>query len=1158
MTVRLSSLLLLLASAAHADPGAFPAIAKVDFRRDVLPVLSAKCFHCHGPDDKAREAKLRLDVREDALKERDGFRPLVPGHPEQSEVIDRITTKDEDDVMPPPKKDKPLSAAEVETLRKWIAQGANYEQHWSFVKPGPIAIPPPPAGAKIHSPIDNFIAAKLTGTGLAQAPEADRFTLLRRVSLDLTGLPPTAAELSAYSQDNAPGAYERAVDRLLGSPHFGEKWARMWLDLARYADSTGYGSDKFRLNIWPYRDWVIGAFNSNLPYDQFTLLQLAGDLLPGAKEEQIIPTAFHRNTMTQTEGGTDDEEYRVAAVKDRVATTMQVWMGLTAGCAQCHSHKFDPISQKEYYQLFAVFNETEDADREDEAPRLPLVPKSELRKRTALEHDIAELQKKMAEKSPEEDAEQQTWEERMSRPMAWETPRPVSVKGSPTSSAEFTMEPDGAVLVHGNVPAKDTFTVRLAGPLKGLTALRVEALPDPSLPGNGPGRGANGHAVLSEISVRVAPADERAPKGRYVRIEHGAGKFLHLAEVEVFDGTVNVAKSGKASQSSTAYGGDASRAIDGNTDGRFDKNSVSHTAEGDKNPWWEVDLGTEMVVDRIRLWNRTDGDLEERLAGARLLVLDAQRHPIFSSVIDPVPSPDAPYLPADGVVLSLTHPSADVVTKEYPIAAALDGKNATGWGLMGPPGERHVFVVEFAKPVDVPVGSVLRVDLDQLHGASHTLGKFRIGITSALPPITELPAEIRAALALEPTERSPQQRDAVSAYFRPLSKHNAELARQIAVKQAEIARLKPVELPIMRELSAGKKRPSFMLTKGNFMLKGDPVSGAVPAAFGPMPSGEVNRLELARWILSPENPLTARVAVNRFWAQVFGTGLVETEEDFGTQGQFPSHPELLDWLAEKFQTPKAAGGLGWDMKGFIKLLVTSQTYRQSSVASEAARTQDSRDRLLSHYPRRRLEAEAIRDQALALSGLLSPTMGGPSVYPPQPDGLWSVAFNGGQNGYPTSKGDDRHRRGIYTFWRRIAPNPTMVTFDAPSRETCTIRRVPTNTPLQAFVTLNDPVFVECAQALARRITATSGGTTSRLKWALQIILARPPTDAQVATLRELYDQELANYRAHPDEAKKLITGPETALPANTDPADLAAWTVVANILLNLDGVLTKS
>ncbi len=840
----------LLPAAAFSEPGA---VKGVDFRRDVLPVISSKCFHCHGPDEKARKAKMRLDVREDALTDRDGVRAIVPGDPAKSEMILRIMSKDEEEVMPPPKEDKLLTAAEVEILRKWIVQGADYSQHWAFVKPQAVAVPASPAGTVARNSMDNFVAVKLAAQGMAQSPEAEKLTLLRRASFDLTGLPPSTEEMSAFTNDKTPDAYEQAVDRLLTSSAYGEKWARMWLDLARYADSTGYGSDKFRMNVWPWRDWLIDALNRNVAYDQFSTEMLAGDLLSGATPEQITATGFHRNTMTNVEGGTDDEEYRVAAVKDRVATTMQVWMGLTAGCAQCHSHKFDPISQKEYYQLFAVFNQTEDADREDESPRMSVKTKGEEEQRAKLNAEIAEIE---------------------------------------------------------------------------------------------------------------------------------------------------------------ARGGVASAAF-----------------EAELHQW------------------------EAKIA-----------------------------------------PLADV-----------------------------------------------------------------------LPPTKDrdLPANIAATLALEPSERSQQQRTELNEFFRLKSKIFAAAAKEIEGKRAQMAKIKSVELPIMRERTADKRRKSFLLNKGNFLAPGDEVAAAMPVAFAPPPKlvqgEEMNRLALARWIFSADNPLTARVAVNRFWAQIFGTGIVETEEDFGTQGQFPSHPELLDWLAVKFQTPKADGGLGWDVKALLRLIVTSQTYRQSSKVSAVAAQKDVRNRWLSHYPRRRLEAEALRDQALALSGLLSRKIGGPSVYPPQPDGLWSVAFNGGQNGYPTSKGEDRFRRGLYTFWRRTAPNPTMFTFDAPSRESCTIRRMPTNTPLQALVTLNDPVFVECAQSLARHIMSDAkGDAASRIRWALELCLCRSATDAQVAALRELYDAELANYKGNTVAATQLATNAALPLPQGADAAELAAWTVVANTLLSLDGVLMKN
>lgn len=723
---------------------------KVDFNADVRPVLSHTCFHCHGADESSRKAELRLDLPAEAMKQRKGTTPVVPGSPEKSDAWRRITSTDLKIQMPPPDSKISLKPQEIETLGRWIKQGAVYAKHWAFEPPKLPAVPKIADGAVAKNPIDNFVVAKLPERGLKQNPEADRNTLIRRLSLDIIGLPPTREEVEAFVSDKSPDAYEKTVDRLLASSHYGEKWARMWLDVARYADSTGYGSDQLRLYMWPYRDWVINSFNANMGYDEFTIEQLAGDLLPDATVQQKLATAFHRQTMMNTEGGTDDEEYRVAAVKDRVNTTMQAWMGLTAGCAQCHTHKFDPITHKEYYQLFAIFNQTEDADRSDDAPRIP------------------------------------------------------------------------------------------------------------------------------------APAGE-----------------------------------------------------------------------------------------------------------------DAQKKP------------------------------------------------------------------------------------------------------------------------------------------------------------------KTVEVPVMKEREKNL-RVSHILAKGNYLAPTDEVRPALLASFNPGPTNNVNRLALAKWLLAPDNPTTARVAVNRFWAQLFGAGIVETEEDFGTQGSQPINQELLDWLAVTFRSPKSEGGLGWDMKALIKVIVSSQTYRQSSVASDAAQKNDPRNHLVSHYPRRRLEAEAIRDQALSLAGLLSPRIGGPSVYPPQPGGLWVVAFRGAEN-YPTSTGEDRWRRGLYTIWRRIAPNPTMFAFDAPSREICTVRRLPTNTPLQSFVTLNDPVYVEAAQAFARRIVRDAkGDARQKIKWALETTLARPATETQIAALATLLEKTSAQFHADADSARKLATSSELPLPPGADAAELAAWTTVANVLLNLDGVLTRS
>jgi hypothetical protein len=692
--------------------------------------------------------------------------------------------------------------------------------------------------------------------------------------------------------------------------------------------------------------------------------------------------------MTQNEGGTNDEEYRVAAVKDRVGTTMQVWMGLTANCAQCHSHKFDPITHEEYYQLYAIFNQTEDSDRQDEAPLLPLPIPEQSARESVLKAEIAQLDAQLQKETPEFITAFESWQ-----------------------------------LEQRN---------RLAAP----------------------------------------PAPVKT--GRYIRLSHSApGTFIHLAEVEVFSQGKNVSQKGTPTQSTTGYGGDAKRAADGRTDGDFGNGSVSHTADGDPAPWWELDFGMELPIERIVVWSRTPEAMLQRHAGLQVELLSAKREPVFTATLPDSPKPAEKFVVGGG-------------PDEIP-APLVDALRRTGKPLTGE---------EVAK---------------------------------------------------------------LKSYYRDRAPLLESVRNQLKGKKKALAATKPLSVPVMREKTRDFRK-NAVLMKGNFLSPGKTVRPALLGSFHPAPAGEANRLTLAKWIVDPQNPFTARVAVNRFWAQLFGVGIVETEEDFGTQGAWPSHPELLDWLAVRFQTPKEAGGLGWDMKALLRLLVTSHTYRQSALVSNTAAETDPKNRFLSHFPRRRLDAETLRDQALALSGLLSAKIGGPSVYPPQPDGLWTIAFRGEEK-YPTSTGEDRWRRGIYTFWRRIAPNPTMATFDAPSRETCTVRRVPTNTPLQAFVTLNDPVYVEAAQALARRILreAPSPATDlSRAKWALELVLARPASERNAQVLVDLLKTERTGFTADPLSAAKLSASSGLPLPKEMPVDELAAWTVIANVLLNLDGLLSRS
>eukprot|EP00913_Durusdinium_trenchii_P013361 g12542.t1 len=924
------------ASGARAEPGrktgALP--AKIDFNRDVRPILTKACFSCHGRDDEHREAGLRLDVRADALTKLPSEKtPIVPGHPDRSELIRRITTSDGDLRMPPTDSGKKLSSKEVRILKRWIEQGAKYARHWSFIKPTRPAVPSAAFPGWAKGGIDRFIAARLDRAGLRPSPEADRYVLIRRLSLDLRGLPPTPEEVKQFVADNRPDAYEQLVDRFLHDPAFGERWGRVWLDLARYADSRGYGSDPLRPNIWRYRDWVIDALNRNLPYDQFTIEQLAGDLLPNATLDQKIATAFHRNTMTNTEGGTDDEEFRVAAVRDRVDTTMQVWMGLTMRCSTCHNHKYDPISQKEYYRFYAFFNQTADNDQPNEAPVIPAPRRQDLDAIQRTEARIAELKKQLNGTSPKLAAEQAQWE------------------------------------------------------------------------------------------ARFRAATDKKQQARIVRIEvPGKQKLLSLAEVQVFSKGKNIAPAGKPKQSSTTHNGPAKLAVDGKTNGDFFKGkSVTHTAT-ETSPWWEVDLGRDAEIEKVVIWNRTDNGLQKRLVNFRLILLDAKRKPVWQRDVAQFPNPQSAFTP----------------------------------------------------------------------------GGIRSTLAKPLLAIVDTPAAKRTA----------KQQQQLAQYFRTIAPSLAAIRKQIA--RLEKARPKFPTVPVMQELPADKHRKSYVMVKGNFLTKGETVSPGVPGAFHPRrKSTPLNRLGVARWLMDADNPLTARVAVNRYWARIFGTGIVDTEEDFGTQGEYPSHPELLDWLAVEFQSG------GWDVKRLLRTIVTSATYRQTSrvpageQSASSPQAIDPRNRLLWRYPRTRLAAESIRDQALALSGLLRSKMMGPSVYPPQPPGLWRAAFNG-QRKWPTSTGDDRYRRGLYTFWRRTVPYPSMATFDAPSRELCTVRRIRTNTPLQALVTMNDPAYVEAARALADRILHEGGNTVeSRARYALTLCLVRPPGEAQVKALVHLRETPAA-------------------------------------------------
>jgi mono/diheme cytochrome c family protein len=998
----------------------------VNFVRDIRPILARNCFACHGPDDKHREAELRLDTREGALAEHDGRHAIVPSNLATSELVKRILAND-DQQMPPKDSGKSLTPEQIDVLKRWVAEGAPWGNHWSFER---LTRPAVPAVNSTKAPItdlDRFVLARLVETGLSPSPEADKHTLARRVALDLTGLPPGDGLLQVYLEDDSPQAYEHLVDELLKSPAYGERWARMWLDLARYADTKGYEKDLER-TMWPYREWVIEAFNIDMPYDQFTREQLAGDLLPNATFSQQLATAFHRNTMINDEGGTDNEEFRVAAVKDRIDTTLQVWMGLTFGCAKCHSHKYDPISQREYYQFYAYFNQTEDADDFDERPKLATPTREQVEQQTRLQSEIAKLEQDRDAASPELKAFAEEWTAKVSTSRGWIVLAPKEM--SAASQSTLTRQDDGSILAEAKSPAKETYMVVSPIDVARFSGLKLEALPDKSHPKSGVGRSPNdGNFVLSSIKVAIRRAGETT----------------------------------------------------------------------------EIPLATA---------------------------------------------------------------KADFAQADYPVEHAIKNPDVAkrGWAVSPQQTKAHTAVFAPTTPVTLDKDAEIIVTLDHQFEFAYpgfSIGRFRLSITDDDNPSLEptVPEPILAIVRTPADQRTVEQQGLLLKHVASFAPSTQPIRDQLAKRQKALAMPVP-QTPILRELAEGKKRTTKMHVRGNFLEQGDVVEAAIPASFHPFPANApANRLGVSDWLTDPNNPLTARVAVNRLWAQFFGAGLVETQEDFGSQGQPPTHPELLDWLAVEFMTPTVSPSetspRPWSIKRLCKLIVMSATYRQSARTTPEMLQRDRFNKYVARGPRFRMEAEMIRDNALAVAGLLSHKMYGPSVMPPQPDGIWQSTYN--TTKWETSKGEDRYRRGLYTFIKRTTPYPAMTTFDAPSRELCTVRRINTNTPLQALVTLNDPAFVEAAQALARRMIKEGGSKLDdRLTKGLELALIRPAQPGEVAVLAKLYETRRAHYAKYSEEAIKLATDPIGPMPDGVAAAELAALTAVGNVILNLDEFVTRN
>ena len=1129
-----------------------------DFRR-VRAILSSQCFTCHGPDPAERQSNLRLDIPNTVGDQAGSHSVLTPGNPLEGELLRRIQSSDPDERMPPVEFGKGLSAEELDILKKWIESGAEYKRHWSYAAP---TKPDTDALAKskwIRNEIDAFVLARMKTLGLQPNKEADRYALIRRLSLDLTGLPPSIQEVDAFVSDSSEQAYENLVDRLLLSKKYGERWAAMWLDLARYADSAGYANDPQR-TIWLYRDWVINAFNTNMPFDQFTIEQIGGDLLDEASEQNIVATAFHRNTLTQSEGGTNDEEFRNSAVVDRVNTTMQVWMGTTIRCAQCHNHKYDPISQEEYFKFFAFFNNTEDADRADEQPLLSVFT-AEQQDATSRWQDELETWKGKIQPSVDQLAQQlASWRSEANDEVQWQGLVPTT-QTSTSGETQWTVSPAGVIQSSGNAQKAESYELTFSSLPESITAIRLEALADEALPAGGPGRAGNGNFVLTEFSALVgAPADE-SPMGKIVRIDlPGKQKIIHVAEIQVFSKGENVALIGVAKQSSIGSGGEVKRANDGNTDGNYFAGSVSHTATED-NPWIEFELAVAVAIDSISVWNRTDNALQKRLDGFELSILDEQRDLVWKKAFAKAPNKNVDVEISGLLPVVFASASATFEQREkgkigqFSVDSAIDGDRThatAGWAVGGALGQDNTAVFVIKKSLKPKPNTTLKLILSQSY-PEHALGKFRISITDATGNVAVLPQSITALGNRSWDKLEASEQELVREHYERNVPPDAAVIKKIAELEKSTKDVRPMTVPVMKELTGKMRRRTNIQVRGNFEVIEGEVSEGTPAAFHPFPEGAArNRLELARWLVDAENPLTGRVVANRYWEQLFGQGIVGTSEEFGIQGEQPTHPRLLDWLAVTFTQDYA-----WDVKRLLKTIVMSATYRQSTEVTAEHSKKDPFNKYLARGPRFRLSAEMIRDQALTASGLLSDKMYGPSVRPARPQLGLKAAF-GGSTDWATSAGEDKFRRGVYTQWRRSLPYPSMATFDAPNRNVCTISRGRTNTPLQALVTLNDPVYIETAQALARRIIAEGGDSIeSQAIYGFRLVLARPPYEAERTRLISLYEQVAKQYAADPRSAKDIATIPLGPLTEGVDLVSAAAWTVVGNVLLNLDETLAK-
>lgn len=1013
--------------------------AEVDFVKEIQPIFKNRCYECHG--EETREAGLRLDQKANALSGSDSGQVILPGEAEASLLIKLVSGEDADRLMPPDGEN--LTPEQIKKLKEWIEDGAHWPEgvdprterprHWAY-QPLTGQLPALPALSELH-PVDQFVLAKLQEKKIEPSPRADRYTLIKRLYYDLLGLPPSVAAVDAFVNDQSENAYEKLVDELLASQHFGERWGRHWLDMARFADSDGYEKDRPRYNAWKYRDWVIQAINEDLPFDQFTVEQIAGDELPKPTENQLLATAFHRQTLTNTEGGTDQEEFRVAAVFDRVETIGAVWLGLTVGCARCHSHKYDQISQREYYQIFAFFNNGDESTTK--IPSSPAVHLKYLDALAAYSQRLKELEAPMEHRKEELQPGFEPWLSKLEAKYAAEgiEQKVVALNLIDVRSLDggnLILLADGSVMAVGDQPVQDVYELRYAAPNGQpfeIAGLRLGVLPDDSFPGKGPGRSSTGNFVLSEISAKLIPKD---------------GKYL----------------------------------------------------------------------DRK-----------------------------FKSA------------------------SADFSQKGFEVAQAIDGEETSqGWAISPQTGKPHTATFLFESPLtstEFSQGELIIRLSQQYSSRLHTLGKFRLEFLSTVgSDLAALPEEVKKVLPLEKTKRASEQQAVLLAYYASLDPEFKNLNAALVAHQKKEPFNPEMDVRIIQTRSKNP-RQTHVLKRGDFRQPLGPVRPAtldVLPRITPIAESRASRLDFARWLISGENPLPPRVFVNQVWAKLFGKALVPTLNDFGVRGEVPSHPELLDWLAKHFV------GSGWSRKELIKTILLSETYQRSSVHRPELVEVDPTNRLLYRQNRFRVEAEIIRDLYLGASGLLEPRIGGPSVFPPLPADVAAVSYannfkwgNSDWNSRPDRPGgvapkDDIYRRGMYTFFKRTAAHPNLITFDCPDSNTTCIDRGSSNTPLQALQTLNNNVFVDSARAMASRLLHDPElqSDSERLRTLFRLCASRPPGESELAVLSQLLTEAKQAYEAAPEAAASLA-----AVEQKFSISERAAWIAVSRIVLNVDEFITR-